>query len=1128
LSPKTSLAAIILAAFLASSLHADGVIDPYVRYQQIEGFGAAGAWYNGWLTAHPKKNELYSLLFGQLSLDIYRIRNTYQIDNPSMSTDATIINAANATLARPLKIMLSSWSPPASLKSTGSTAGGTLAKDTSGNYRYADFASWWVGSLGAYAAVGITPYYLNMQNEPDYVDTWDTCKFAPTENSTYAGYSQAFAAFATAVNASSYTPKLLAPEGAGFGVSGGFIDALTNKSAVYAYAHHLYGDGNGNNPDGYISGMTSFAAKYSDKPRMQTEFSNTGDTGTFNDAILLAILMHNSLTVENVSVYMYWDLFWGSSGGLITLDNPWGSNPGYTINPVYYAFKHYSAFIEPGWRRISASSGNSSLRISAYASSDYSSITAVIINSTTSAQPMTLGLRNFSFTSGSVYRSSASEHAVLVGSFVPSQAMSIPASSITTITASGAFSVPALAPDPMTWSSAPAGVSLYTISMTATQVTAGTPSPEYYFHCVSGGGHDSGWRTSRTYNDAGLSIGTTYGYTVKAREGSNTARETAASAVAYASTMALPLPVAMEAWWPLNETAGLDVLDMTTNCNDGLVQGLAGPSASWTDGRFGGALDLTGGGSVRIASSPSTNFANESMSISFWMKAPATIPAGTTQHILLKGTYGGTTDGGDGKRYEFFRRKDAGGTDSVYMVVSDGTTTSPASISSGLACTGQWVHIVAVRDKPAGWLTLYVNGTLGTTVAEWSSDLSNDEPLFFASGGMTGALDDVRIYRKALSEMEVTALYLGSWNVDDAAPIPSPMSFAIAPHAASASAISMTASSARDQSGVEYYFACTSGSGHDSAWQDGPIYTDTGLANNASFAYKVMARDKSSSQYSTQWSDESAATTLHFDCPQAMLSDLDSSCQVDFLDLALLASRWGSFMPPSVEISVNGTFDSPLSTGWQWFDLPSATGSCMPAYDDTFGNPIPSAYLFSDNSAGTVGGHYLYQVLPAKEGASYRFSGQWAGDLNGTFMPDPLSNNNWAEVLVSFQASPDPNTWSWTAPGAVAYRKEFGPILQNVDSTGYWDWQEITASSAGGPSDGVFTSTGTCMVVAFSLGGKQAFSGPWFSIDNIKVEGPGCPDIDLNNDCKLDILDIQQFALDYLSCRRQPSDQCWQ
>ena len=49
-------------------------------YQEIEGFGAAGAWYENWLLAHPQKNTLYDILFRDLGLDIYRVRNCYGFD----------------------------------------------------------------------------------------------------------------------------------------------------------------------------------------------------------------------------------------------------------------------------------------------------------------------------------------------------------------------------------------------------------------------------------------------------------------------------------------------------------------------------------------------------------------------------------------------------------------------------------------------------------------------------------------------------------------------------------------------------------------------------------------------------------------------------------------------------------------------------------------------------------------------------------------------------------------------------------------------------------------------------------------------------------------------------------------
>jgi hypothetical protein len=66
------------------------------------------------------------------------------------------------------------------------------------------------------------------------------------------------------------------------------------------------------------------------------------------------------------------------------------------------------------------------------------------------------------------------------------------------------------------------------------------------------------------------------------------------------------------------------------------------------------------------------------------------------------------------------------------------------------------------------------------------------------------------------------------------------------------------------------------------------------------------------------------------------------------------------------------------------------------------------------------------------------------------------------------------------------------------------------------------------MVVAFDIGGTAGLGIPWINVDNIKVEGPGCPTLDFNSDCSLDFHDLRQFAAEWLSCNRNPAGECWQ
>jgi glucuronoarabinoxylan endo-1,4-beta-xylanase len=423
---------------------ASGSVNMGTVYQELEGFGASGAWYGGWLTHHPKKNEIYDILFGQLGLDIYRLRNIYQLDDDwsSWLTDDTqIIQAAEASLRRPIKIMISSWSPPAYLKSNGNVASGTLARYSDGSYQYDKFAQWWAESLAEYKRRGIDVDYVNIQNEPDFLASYDSCKFTPAETSEWAGYNLAFEAVYQELDSRMTTmPKMLVSDSFGCRASRAYIDALIDPSHAYGYSHHLYADGNYGNPDSFIPAMQSFASNYGDKPFFQTEYSCLCDVKPFIVALNLARHMHNSLVHEGVSSYFYWDLFWGGGGGLVTIDNPWQGNPSYTINPVYYAFKQYSAFTNPGWYRVKASTDSTGLRISAFKNEDDTKLSIVIINISAVNIDLTLSLRGFSPENSGIYRTSNTEHTKYSGTFDESQPLLLPAQSITTISLTGSYS----------------------------------------------------------------------------------------------------------------------------------------------------------------------------------------------------------------------------------------------------------------------------------------------------------------------------------------------------------------------------------------------------------------------------------------------------------------------------------------------------------------------------------------------------------------------------------------------------------------------------------------------------------------------------------------------------------------
>jgi glucuronoarabinoxylan endo-1,4-beta-xylanase len=412
-----------------------GMIDANTRYQKIEGFGASGAWYTKDLVNHKKKNELYNLLFKDLGLDIFRISNYYDNEPSSFREALEIAKSGEAALKRNLKIMITSWSPPAYLKSNGNVVGGTLKK-TNGKFAYDEFAQWWANSVIACTKAGVKVDYINIQNEPDYEAPYISCKFAPTEalDTSIAAYDKAFEAVWQKLNAEMgpHMPKMLAPETSSLGNSKKYIESIDSSSHIYGYATHLYDcSGCGSAPDRFIPSMSSynnFAMQHINKPVFQTEFED--GAGTWANAINTALVMHNALTIEKVSAYLYWDLFWGSGTALVSMND----SSSYTIKPTYYTFKQYSAFIDADWQRVEASTDNTGIRISAYISPDNKKLTAVIINTTDSTNiSLDLSIKDFSISKGDIYRSSQTENCVLAGNYNKSAPLKIPANSVTTL-----------------------------------------------------------------------------------------------------------------------------------------------------------------------------------------------------------------------------------------------------------------------------------------------------------------------------------------------------------------------------------------------------------------------------------------------------------------------------------------------------------------------------------------------------------------------------------------------------------------------------------------------------------------------------------------------------------------------
>jgi O-glycosyl hydrolase len=424
---------------------ASATVNAANRLQTIEGFGASTAWYTKRLLRRDDASELVAHVFRDLQLDLLRVRNVYQHEGFETDTASfvTVVAAAEATLGRPIRILLSASSPPGYLKSTGvAKGGGTLAKNNqTGEYRYEDYAQWWADSLDYFRSEGISVEFVSIQNEPNFEAKHDTCLLDPVETNLTAGYNTAFDAVYAALlsrrnDPDAMMPKMLGPESFNFVDLPEYIGNFTDASKFYGYAHHLYQNNVGLYPNALNEDMARFYASHGDKPLFQTEFTvlRENNETDLQRKLNLAVLMHNALTIEHVSAYFCYALYWAGATDQGLIDISDFSVVRYT--PEYYAFKHFSAFVHTDWSRIAVQPpADKDLLLSAYGSPRDDKVTVVVISEKSFALTLNLTfVDDADLASGKVYRSSATEDCELVDSFVPNNSvLQIPGQSITTL-----------------------------------------------------------------------------------------------------------------------------------------------------------------------------------------------------------------------------------------------------------------------------------------------------------------------------------------------------------------------------------------------------------------------------------------------------------------------------------------------------------------------------------------------------------------------------------------------------------------------------------------------------------------------------------------------------------------------
>lgn len=220
--------------------------------------------------------------------------------------------------------------------------------------------------------------------------------------------------------------------------------------------------------------------------------------------------------------------------------------------------------------------------------------------------------------------------------------------------------------------------------------------------------------------------------------------------------------------------------------------------------------------------------------------------------------------------------------------------------------TGSYTFWIASDDYSELWLSSNSNPANQTKIAEvigytdprqWDAKPEQQSNAILLTAGQAyyvkalhkeGTGDDNiavawRLDGSCKGREVISGSYLSPYDTN--VPTPDPMTWAAQPHPTSSTSISMTATSALDQSGVEYYFTCVSSGGHNSGWQDSATYEDSDLMSNTVYAYTVTSRDKNPNYNTTAPSQVSSARTT-------LPGDFEPDGDVDFDDYSRFASHW--------------------------------------------------------------------------------------------------------------------------------------------------------------------------------------------------------------------------------------------
>ena len=372
---------------------------PKISYQSIIGFGGAFTESAGFCyskLSNEKKSDLLKCYFsseglnysmGRLpigssdfSLKSYSYSKKSDLSDFNIDKDKEyILPFLQAALSkRGLKLLASPWSPPSFMKTTKMlTLGGKLA-----NKYKQTWADYLVKYIKSYKNEGIHINYMTVQNEPNAIQTWESCLYSPQEEASFATnylyYTFVKEKIDTQILIWDHNKEKI------FMRAMEELKTKNNLEAIAGIAFHWY---TGDHFENIELTHNAFPNKLLFHTEGCTGYSNFNPNEEVQNAEIYAHDILGNLNA-GMNAFLDWNLLLDNKGGPnhknnfcnspIMLNN---NSDDYIKNLTYYYIGHFSKHIKQNSKRIAFSRYNDKIEVTSFKNED-NSIIVVLLNRT--------------------------------------------------------------------------------------------------------------------------------------------------------------------------------------------------------------------------------------------------------------------------------------------------------------------------------------------------------------------------------------------------------------------------------------------------------------------------------------------------------------------------------------------------------------------------------------------------------------------------------------------------------------------------------------------------------------------------------------------------------------------------